>query len=137
MKFNLKNSIEFSTKNMLMKTLIKSSNNLRQLEAIELPVVVSFKLGKILKQVNEIFEKFEKKRIDKIKELGEEVKDDKGVGTNQFNVKKENLPEWEKYYEGLTSEEVTLKISPISLKELGDIKLPSSMFTNLDWLITE
>lgn len=136
MNFNLKNHVRFIHKTMLIKTLLNSVNGLSQLQAKELPVVVSFKIGKVLKQVYDALETFENARSKRVKELGEEIKE-KGEGTGRYNIKKSNLKTWEKDYEALINQEVKIDVPEIKLADLGDISLPSSVFTNLDWLIKE
>jgi Sec-independent protein translocase protein TatA len=144
MKFNLKNYVELDSKkkNMKIKDLVKSEEGLDVVGGKDLNMVVSFKLGKVVKQVKDELGHFKETLNNKVKELGEETKDKDGKPTGNWQVKSENMDEWIKQSKELAEEEVEISVPEIKLADIynlkpGDITLSPSTLANLDWLICE
>ena len=136
MKFNLANYVMFLNKTMKIKDLLNSAQGLQSLQQEKLNVSVAFKIGKVMKQVNSEMEIYDKIRIKKITELGEEILDD-GKPTGQFKVKEENTKLWADEYEKLIDQNVEISVPEITLAELGDVKIAPATLVNLSWLVKE
>lgn len=134
---SLKNFIKPNTMKLSLETVLKSFDALEKLSKLKLPVTISFKIGKTIKAINNELETYQEIRKKRIKELGEEAKDDKGEPTGNYNVTKENIPVWEKEHKELIEREVSIEAHPLKLSDLGDEKLEPTIFAELDWLITE
>lgn len=134
---NLNKLIPATNMKLSIKTLTKSNQGLTRLGTLELPVTLSFKISKTIKAVDEILEPYYKARDKRIKELGEEIKDEKGNLTGQYQVKKENDSIWEKENEEMLSQEVDVKVCKIKLSDLENQKIAPLALANLGWMLEE
>jgi len=85
-----------------------------------LPVLVSYRINKLIDEINPEFEAFEKSKNELIKKYGEEVQ--KEGADPIIEVKPENLQEYFKELESIVNEEITLKYEPFNIAEAFDPK---------------
>lgn len=120
-----------------IKTILDSVEGLKTLSRLKLPIVLSFKVSKVIKEVDKELQSFDEVKRKRVEELGEEVKDEKGNPTGNFTVTPKNMKAWTKEYKALLENEVELKISKIKISELTEEKIEPFVFAQLDWLIQE
>jgi hypothetical protein len=134
---SLKNLIHSEPTKLKLETLLNSIQSLQKIISLKLPVAISFKVGKTMKAIDDELTNFNEVKNKRIKELGEEIKNEEGAPTGKFQVTKENTPVWEKEHKELLDREIKIDIYKLSLSDFGDEKIEPAVFMNLDWLITE
>ncbi len=119
---------------------------LNKLVNIEMPINTSFRLAKIVKEINAAITIIEgKKAVIYNKYI---MKDKSGKLVLSKDKKKNPIPGTYEVAEGkkeelnkalikFNEEEIEVNISPISIKEFGDIKVLPSLFMQIPWLFSE
>jgi len=134
---SLKNLIKSESTKIKLETLLNSVQSLQKVISLKLPVAISFKVGKTMKAIDAELTNFNEVKNKRIKDLGEEIKNEDGTPTGRFQVSNKNTSIWEKEHKELLDHEVKLDIYKLSLSDFGEEKIESAVFMNLDWLITE
>lgn len=104
---------------------------LRELAAVKLSVVPSFRLGKLTARLQTEMQAVEEQRVAAIKRIGEPV-----AGSEEYNVLPARLPEFNVEMQALLAETLDLPFEPIPLKLLGDINIAPGVFSILHDLFT-
>jgi len=118
---------------MLLETLVKATPALTKLMGTDLPIVLSFRLGKLVNVVDPILKVYSMARNKLIREIG--TKDDKGL----YSVPPDRMEEFNEELENLLKEDIAIgEVPQVTLKDLGDIKMNSQDMAALTpWLIKE
>jgi len=115
------------------------SESLNKLMATELPISVSWKLGKLFSEIlekNKLFNKEKNKIINKYgKEIETKDKDGKVVKSPK-TITRDNKEGWDKLTE-LAEIEEEYTDTGIKISDLGDVKLSPKDLFNLKDIITE
>lgn len=98
-----------------LKQLVDNVGALKDLSQTKLPIKISFRVSKLISQVQNELEIYEKQRVEIVKKLGEENPD------GSWQVKVENMPEYNKEVETLGDVDVTIDFEKIKIDELGQI----------------
>ena len=124
-----------------IQELVNSKNALIELKRQSLPVMLSFKIAKVTKKIDEELIPYDEVRVAKIKELGAEVKDKDGKLTGEFGVDisdKENYEKFVEFMEELGSHEVELEIPEIKSDDFpANVMLSTDSAERLVWLIQD
>jgi hypothetical protein len=127
---------------MKLETLVNSSAAIGKLLTGSLPIDIAWDLKKFVIKTRDELKVFGELRDAKIKELGEEVELKDGKG---FQVKKENVEEYQKCLIELLDKDVEITVPVIKVADLlaykdangKGIEISTSDFIVLDWLIVE
>jgi hypothetical protein len=90
---------------------------LRRLTNERLPMKMTFRLSKMIKQMDAELETLEDARISLIKELGTE--DEQGG----VSVKPENVETFQKEYMELVNEDIEIDSDPLDIDDFPDVKI--------------
>lgn len=119
------------------EVLVNSVQVLRKLNNAELPVRVSYKLAKNIKNIDKELNIYEEEKQKLINKYGE--KDDEGK--NKINedgtIKILDTENWNKDIKELLEIEAEINIEKINIDELakGDLKITPSELTLIDYMI--
>lgn len=111
--------------------LIGSVDSLKELAATKLSALVSLKLARFLKRVDEELKLYEEARVEAIKKYGV----DKGDGT--WEVLPENVSVYQSEMLQLWEHAVNFDEVSISLADLEKVNIEPKHLMALDWLIKE
>ena len=122
-----------------LKEVFSLTRSLPILTDKELPIKVSYRLVKLLRQCSMEMESMEKARVklvDKYAETPEEheASPDKDKG---IKVAEEKMPDFQKEFGVLLDEEVEIDFEPILIDELGDISLSAKDLLPLQIILKE
>ena len=120
---------------MILETLIAGKPSIEKLmNSTNLNVKLSFRLGKLIQEINPILVAYEETRKKLVRQFGE--KDEKG----NVNVTQENLPAFATEMQAVLQEEISLTSVPtIWLEDLEKEKslTPADMAALSPWLIKD
>lgn len=124
-----------------LKQIDRSRESLDKLIKNKLPLLVAYRVGKFSKQAMDSLQIYNEKRNKLLSELGKQRLDDKGEpvlenGQTIFELG-DNVKQFNDEVNKAYDEEVTIDISPTSLKELEGYDLEPVIFRDLDFLFTE
>lgn len=105
---------------MKLNDVISSVEALRILSKLPLKAAVSFRIAKLLREVDVILQDFGSAQAA----LQDKYKNTEGEG-------------FRKEFAGLLDEDVTLNVPTITLADLGDIEIEPVHLMTLSWLIRE
>lgn len=117
------------------KDLVNSANALGELSNLDLKMKLSFRVAKVIKEVDGVIEVFNEKRDVIVKEV-EALKEERGLS------KEDRLPEEdEKPFNdrviALLDEEIEVEIEKLSISDLEAYSFPAKHLINLDWLLVD
>ena len=98
------------------------TKSLQKLTDKELPLKISFRLLKFLRDCSEEMEILEKARIKLVEKYSEEKKE----GSNDIKVSEENKDKFQEEFSILLNEQIEINYDPISVDDLGDIKISTN-----------
>ena len=120
-----------------LKDLIKSSQALMLLSQIDLPVLTSHEISKVIVKVRKELEAYDEVRIKLIKQYG--VEDEV---TKQFDILKASEENQKVFYDDINTlieKEIDLNVDAISIDKLKSEKqetlIKSNILADLDFLI--
>lgn len=114
-----------------LSQIIASKDALRSLASLKLKAVTSYKIAKLLKPFSEEIETFEKVRVDKVKEYGEQKGD-------TMEIPQENREKFSKEINDLLQTEIDIdEESILKIEELGDASITGRDLLLLDFLIKQ
>jgi len=102
------------------------------LENKEIPILISYRVNKLIDEINPELERFEKTKNELINKYGEEKKK-KDSEETYVEVKPENIQTFFTEMEALSKEEITLKYEPFNIAKAcnsEDIKKIKLSFDN-------
>lgn len=118
--------------------IIKITNGINSLGNSKLPVVLSFKLKNIYKEVLPISENAEEERGKLLDKYGQPVVDDKGKKTGQMEVvDREKIKIFNEEYNKILTEEFDLNIQKIPASLFDDLEVGVQTLYLLDTIIEE
>ena len=127
---------------MKLIELINSVEPLNKLSETKLPASVSFSVAKFLKEATADLEAYNKVRLEKIKEYGAPVLDDKGDPTDKYSFSlpgsTELTEEGKKFIAEMTEieeRELTISIPEIKISDLSSVEIEPKNLAALTWLI--
>jgi len=128
---------------MKLGTLVNSKEALTRLSKQNLPIEVSWKLSKLLKNAVIEISAFEVIRNNKILSYGEIVKDENGKDTGNTKVKTENEEVYRNEIMELLTKDIEIDIPLIEMKEIIEynkklekkIDMQVEDLLLLDWLL--
>lgn len=128
---------------MKLGTLVNSKEALTRLSKQNLPIEVSWKLSKLLKNAVIEISAFEVLRNNKILSYGEIVKDENGKDTDNTKVKAENEEVYRNEIMELLTKDIEIDIPLIEMKEIIEynkklekkIDMQVEDLLLLDWLL--
>jgi hypothetical protein len=97
------------------------TRSLQKLTDKELPIKVSFRLYKFLKDSSAEMETLEKARVKLVEKYAEPKEEGK-----EMKVADENRDKFQEEFSGLLGEEVEIAFDPISIEDLGDIAMSTN-----------
>lgn len=97
--------------------IVNSVESLKELQKVDFPVKVSYKIKRLVDKLNPILEAYGTKKNDLIKEYGTEV-DGKVAVTDP-----EKIPLFLEKHSELVDVDEEVEFEPIKLEEIGDIKI--------------
>jgi len=118
--------------NVKLADIFMSKDALQKLLQSDLPVKTAFRISRIAKKINDVFNDIEEQRIKLVNKLGEVQE-----GSDEIKVPPDKLKEFHAELSSLLEEEIELDIEKIKLSELGDIKLRPVEIASLEYLIEE
>ncbi len=101
--------------------LLAKRESIEKLVDTKTPAVVSFKLAKIVRVVNEELTTFDKTKNDLVKKYSKEKNDE---GEDFITVDSPEMDEFMKEFDPLVNSEVELEFTPITLKASNILKIP-------------
>jgi hypothetical protein len=111
-----------------LKEIVKVINKIM---SSDFPVVVSFRLSKMIKPINDILKMVTEKEEQLYKKYGETNKD-------KINVKPENFDIFNKEFYEFVNEEVDINVDKINIKDIEKVELkPIEIELIKDFLIIE
>jgi len=122
---------------MKLGDLVNSKAALESLLKNPLNITVGWELKTFVKAINPELTSFEEVNNEKIKEFGEEVKDEEGKSTGKIKVKEENFEEFAKQVNELLNKELEIKVPQIKIGDIKEVSLTTAELMMLDWLIVE
>lgn len=103
----------------------KARDSLKKIFETSLPIKTSFVLGRVVKEVDKVYEEIEQCRVKLVEKYGEESE-------GKIAVKQENIGSFQKeFLELLTEQDVELNIEPMKLDLIEDVKLTPAEATFL------
>ena len=128
---------------MKLGTLVNSKEALTRLSKQNLPIEISWKLSKLLKNAVIEISAFEVLRNNKILSYGEIVKDENGKDTGNTKVKTENEEVYRNEIMELLTKDIEIDIPLIEMKEIIEynkklekkIDMQVEDLLLLDWLL--
>ena len=128
---------------MKLGTLVNSKEALTRLSKQNLPIEVSWKLSKLLKNAVIEISAFEVLRNNKILSYGEIVKDENGKDTDNTKVKTENEEVYRNEIMELLTKDIEIDIPLLEMKEIIEynkklekkIDMQVEDLLLLDWLL--
>lgn len=113
--------------------VVKAVDALRVICNEPLPILTTFKLKTILKQLEGTLETFNETKTDIIKRYG--TLEENG----DYTIPTENLAEADKLFQEVLDSELPITIEPIKLDEktLENLRISANDLLLLDWLIVE
>jgi len=115
-----------------LKEIFGITRSLPKLTEKELPIRVSYRLLKFLKQCSEEMETLEKARVKLVEKYSEETEN-----KDSMKVSEENTPKFQEEFAALMEEEVEIDFTPIKINELGDIKVSTNDLMPLQRILEE
>lgn len=109
-----------------LSEILEMRPGLEALVGLDLPVNISFRIGRMIEPVNEASKKAEEFRIKLINQYGIQDKE-----KDSKTVPPEKTAEFIKEYEKLLTETVDIPITEINIEELGDINVKPFVFSSL------
>ena len=109
------------------------TRSLTKLTDKEIPIKISFKLFRFLKDCSGVMETLEKSRIKLIEKYSGEKKED----GKDMKVSDENNDKFQKEFTELLQEEVEIDFKSILIDELGDIKISTNDLIPLQKIFKE
>jgi hypothetical protein len=106
------------------------TRSLPKLAEKELPVKISYRLMKLLKQCSLEMETLEEARVKLVEKYSEKVE-----GEDQVKVSDENTEKFQKEFGDLLAEEVEVDFDPIDISDLGDIPFSTNDLVPLEKII--
>src|SRR3990167_11024817 len=98
--------------------------NLKELQAIKMPVKVSYKLMRLVNKLQPEMEIYHQKRNELVKEYGTENED------KTFSVKQDKLKEFYPELKKLLEIEIDIEWQKIKIEELGDMNIEGKLLLN-------
>lgn len=113
-----------------LRDIVNSNEPLKRLAGEKFPVVLSYKISKTMKILDDIIETFSKKRKEVLSRLGTlNAKE----GTYTFEGENEQVATDE--LEKMLDEEVVVSILKVTLSELEGHQIEPRIFAILDWYV--
>jgi len=113
-----------------LKDILETTQVFQKLVEVDFPVAISYRLRRLVDKLNPIIASYNVKRDELIKKYGTKTKD--GV----YTVKdKDKLIKFREQEEILGNLEEDIEFTPISISDLGDIKISPAFL--ISWVFTE
>ncbi len=115
-----------------LKKLQRAQPAMQKLMNADLPIKSAFKLSRIAKVINDVFQDLEQQRTKLVQKLG-------APSSQGFAVKPENIQVFTEEFETLLGEEVEINIAPLSEDELllfEEVKLSAMDLVALESILT-
>jgi hypothetical protein len=117
--------------NIKLEQILTSVVSLRNISEERLPIKTSFKLKKIIKEVDENILIYEESKRELLEKYGEKQDD------INYKISEANQEVLENEHQQLIETEVTLGFEQIKAEELENSNISPKDLQILDWLITE
>lgn len=119
------------------EVLVNSVQVLRKLNAAELPIKLSYKLAKNIKNIEKELALYEEEKQKLISKHGEKDEDGKVKQNEDGTINIANVPEWNNDIKELLAIEADISIEKINIDELGksDFKITPADLGLIDYLI--
>jgi len=114
-----------------LRNIYDSQTAIRKLVSADLPIKTAFRVTRMVRKINDIFQDVEKQRVALVEKYGEQAKD------GNYKVKNENITMFQKDFSELLNEEVEVDIDQLLLEELSNIKISAVELQALEPFIKE
>lgn len=109
-----------------LEEIIASTENLKALQEVKLPIKVSYRLMRLVNKLQPILNDYDAKRLSFIKELGTNNED------GSISVKEDKLPEFQDKLKELLSIEEEIDFIPFNIDEIGNSNIETKLLVS--WL---
>jgi len=130
MKQNLKKFVTKTSMKLKLEEIINASPALQTLSNTKLPVLVSFKLSMLLKELNPVYQSYNESRTKLLEKYGKLNKEK--TNYDFYGNKRE---EYAEKHKELLQADIKLDIPDIKISELDDIKIEPIFLEQLNWLL--
>ena len=111
--------------------LLNGKPALEKLVNLEISIKAAYKLSRIIRKLNEELQNFEEQRQKLVNQYGEPQENGNVI------VTQENMEAFAKELNDLASLEIELDFEPVSLEELGDVKMKAAELMLIEKFVTE
>ena len=101
-----------------LREVVDMKQSLESLLKLSLPAKVSFRLGKVFRQIQQEQRDFEGQRENLIRKYGSENKD-----KNEVRVLNENIDSFMKEVNSLLEEKISINYEPMSISDLNNVSI--------------
>jgi hypothetical protein len=115
-----------------IEDVVMMHENINFLLELNLPIKKSYKIGNLINIIRDKFFDFDQKRQDLVRKYGE-VNKDKG----EVRVASENMEIFTNELKGLLFVDFAIDFDPISIDDLGDVKVSTKQMAIFAKLFTE
>jgi hypothetical protein len=106
-----------------------------ELMTLPMPILTSYKVSKLYKSIFDELTIIDEKRKEVYLKYGTEKINEKNESF--IEIKPECMKDFKTEYDALLQHEVSFKIEPIKISELGNANLPPRIFIILDKILSE
>lgn len=117
---------------LTLKDVLNSVPALQEIANQPIPAKISFRLGVLIRKVNERCEVYQETRKALCEKYGEENQDE-----GKYDIRPEEQDTFNKELDDLLAEEVTFNVSPIKLRVIESVPLSPGAMASLHWLVVE
>ena len=112
-----------------LRKIVESEKGMAAILETKLPIKIAYRLTKLSNKIRAELAVYNEQRVALVKRLGEEK------GKDSWEVKPENMVEFQEEFKKLLDEVVEIDFTPLKLAELGDVVIsPKDL---VDWIISE
>jgi hypothetical protein len=130
MKQNLKKFVTKTSMKLKLEEIINASPALQTLSNTKLPVLVSFKLSMLLKELNPVYQSYNESRTKLLEKYGKLNKE-----KTNYDFDGNKREEYAEKHKELLQADIKLDIPDIKISELDDIKIEPIFLEQLNWLL--
>jgi len=118
--------------------VLRSIAPLKYLSDQEMPIKISYRLSRIIRQVDNILKDVEAARKQLLEKYSE--KDETGnpiIQDKDYVLKKDEIDQFDAEYQELMKESNELEFVKLSLSDLDSVSIKTSCLLSLEWLIED
>ncbi len=94
--------------------IVESVESIKSIQEVKLPVKIAYRIKRLVDKLAPILKSYEEKRVDLVKEMGEETKD------GQYQVSADKIKAFMSKLGELQSVDEEIEFEPIKISEIGE-----------------